>query len=131
LTGGRNPFLPLLRYRTGDYASLQQHQGRAVLVDLEGRTPVVFPLPDDRIVHSMEVTRLLRKFPLVQYQLHQDADGDFKFCYRGGVGQVELQEALRELLGGRRAIVIKKLPPSGASRGKVVVYQSAAAPNLP
>ena len=78
LTGGRNPFLPLLRYRTGDFASLAWHDGRPTLVGLEGRRPVCFP-SGDRIVHSMEVTRLLRKFPLAQYQLHQDEEGGFRF----------------------------------------------------
>ena len=68
LTGGRNPFLPLLRYRTGDYASLAWFDGRPTLVGLEGRRPVCFPT-GDRVVHSMEVTRLMRKFPLAQFQL--------------------------------------------------------------
>ena len=83
VTGGRNPYLPLLRYRTGDFAALARHAGRPVLVDLEGRCPVLFPVNGDRVVHSMEVTRLLRQFPLTQYRLHQDEDGGFHFFYRG------------------------------------------------
>ena len=42
LTGGRNPFLPLLRYRTGDFASLDTINGHRVLLGLEGREPVEY-----------------------------------------------------------------------------------------
>jgi phenylacetate-CoA ligase len=126
LTGGRNPFLPLLRYRTGDYASLGWRQGRPVLVDLEGREPVVFPVAGDRIVHSMEVTRLLRRFPLVQYQLHQDADGGFRFRYRGGVAEGELRGALLDLLGGRSSLEMERFPAGVTPpQRKVQVYKSA------
>jgi len=127
LTGGRKPYMPLLRYRTGDFASLTRHAGRPVLVDLEGRQPVVFPV-GDRVVHSMEVTRLLRRFPLSQYQLHQDAAGDFRFSYRGVASDDDLQSALRELLGGHRSLTVEVLPAEGDSRRKVDVYRSDCKP---
>ena len=40
LTGGRNPFLPLLRYRTGDWAAMSYDEEVPRLVQLEGRAPV-------------------------------------------------------------------------------------------
>ena len=98
LTGGRNPYLPLLRYRTGDFASLAWHNGQATLVGLEGRRPVLFPT-SQRVVHSMEVTRLLRKYSLVRYQLHQDERGAFRFRYRGAIDELEVRDAISELLG--------------------------------
>jgi phenylacetate-CoA ligase len=128
LTGGRNPYLPLLRYRTGDFASLAWHAGRPVLVELEGRQPVIFPVGSGRIVHSMEVTRLLRRFPLTHYQLHQDADGGFRFSYRGFVTEDELGAALRELLGGRPALTVEVLPAAADARRKVEVYRSDRKP---
>jgi phenylacetate-CoA ligase len=124
LTGGRNPFLPLLRYRTGDFASLTLQAGRPVLVELEGRRPVVFPVSGDRIVHSMEVTRLLRRFPLTQYQLHQDADGGFRFSSRGLVPEGELQAALHELLHAPPSLSVEVLPADGPINRKVQVYRS-------
>ena len=47
VTGRRNPFLPLLRYRTGDWGRLEHdtdETGRPVMRirDLEGRSPVLF-----------------------------------------------------------------------------------------
>jgi phenylacetate-CoA ligase len=122
LTGGRNPFLPLLRYRTGDYASLAWFDGRPTLVGLQGRRPVCFPA-GERMVHSMEVTRLMRKFPLAQFQLHQDERGDFRFGYRGAASEDELRAALRELLGPSHKLLIENLPLT-AARPKAVVYQS-------
>lgn len=124
LTGGRNPYLPLLRYRTGDFASLARHAGRPVLVDLEGRRPVAFPVGGDRVVHSMEVTRLLRRFPLTHYQLHQDADGGFRFSYRGFSTEDDLRSALRELLNDPRSLVVEVLPAESNTRRKAAVYRS-------
>jgi phenylacetate-CoA ligase len=125
LTGGRNPFLPLLRYRTGDFASLAWHAGRPVLIDLEGRQPVIFPVGGDRIVHSMEITRLLRRFPLTQYQLHQDADGGFRFAYRGATHEDELRPLLHDLLNKPRSLNLEELPPDdGIALRKFVVYSS-------
>lgn len=98
VTSARNPFMPLLRYRTGDRASLASVKGRRFLVDLEGRTPQLYSLPSGRIVHSMEVTRLMRQHPLLQYRLHQDANGGFRFGFRGLIDARQLEQQLRELL---------------------------------
>lgn len=121
LTGGRNPYLPLLRYRTGDYASLAMHDGTPMLVDLQGRKPVCFPI-GDRVVHSMEVTRLLRPLPLAQFQLHQDEAGGFRFGYRGAINEAEVRAALHELLGKPERLIVEEMPL--AKHRKVTVYQS-------
>ena len=124
LTGGRNRYLPLLRYRTGDFAALAWHDGRPTLVDLEGRQPLCFPIGGERVVHSMEVTRLLRKYPLAQYQLHQDQDGSFRFGYRGGVNEEDLRAALAELLGNPARLIVEELPPLAPGQRKIPVYRS-------
>lgn len=74
LTGGFNPALPLLRYRTGDYAALENHGGTARLVGLEGRRPVAFEGADGHAVNTIDATVALRPFPLARYRLHQRAD---------------------------------------------------------
>ncbi|MGN6544343.1 MAG: AMP-binding protein [Aureliella sp.] len=124
VTSGRNPFMPLLRYRTGDFASLARRGGRAYLVELEGRSPVVFPLPSGRLVHSMEVTRLMRLHPLLQYRLHQDADGRFHFGYRGLADTRSLRMQLSELLEHPETLVTEELPESTRSSQKVCEYRS-------
>jgi hypothetical protein len=91
---------------------------------LEGREPVVFPISGDRVVASMEVTRLLRTFPLVQYQLHQDADGGFRFGYRGGADADELRMALFDLLGKPQLLVIEKLDSTAPAKRKFPMYHS-------
>ncbi|HSR12623.1 MAG TPA: hypothetical protein VLS90_14370, partial [Thermodesulfobacteriota bacterium] len=56
VTGGRNPFLPLLRYRTGDWGRIDYERcpcGDPMprIMDLEGRRPVLFRAVDGSIVN--------------------------------------------------------------------------------
>lgn len=83
LTGGRNPFLPLLRYRTGDFAAMTWEEDAPRLESIEGRAPVSFLLPDGSRRNNMEVTRTLADLPLTQFSLHQNADGSLVFRFRG------------------------------------------------
>lgn len=124
VSSGRNPFMPLLRYRTGDFASLARHDGRVYLVELEGRTPVLFPLASGHLVHSMEVTRLMRLHPLLQYRLHQDAEGRFHFGYRGLADIGSLRRQLDDLLEHPETLIIEELSESGRSSQKVCEYRS-------
>lgn len=99
LTGGRNPFLPLLRYRTGDFASLAHIDGQRLLVGLEGRQPIEYPTEDGRIVHSMELTRLMRRYPVLRYELRSRGEFDYQLEYAGDIDQAALTSELAELFG--------------------------------
>ena len=81
LTGGFNFCLPLLRYRTGDYASLKWLDDEPVLFGLEGRAAVRFRAADGQWVNNVEITHALRPLPLQQFRLHQQADGACRFEY--------------------------------------------------
>ena len=75
-----NPYLPLLRYRTGDTAALVRERGedgrwRTVLLGLEGRAAVRFQTADGRWVPSVDTTQLLQAYGLAAWHLHQGADG--------------------------------------------------------
>ncbi len=75
VTGGRNPFLPLLRYRTGDYCRIvSDRHGRPCLRDLQAREPVNFVDSDGLPVCMVDVSRIIRACPLVQHQFIQHAD---------------------------------------------------------
>ncbi len=124
VTSRRNPFLPLLRYRTGDFAALRREGPQTWLIDLEGRTPVQFPLRSGRIVHSMEVTRLMRTHPILQYRLHQDANGNFSFGYRGMIDVRTLSEQLHELLEHPPVLHIEPIEETTVGVQKVVEYRS-------
>ncbi|WP_244245358.1 AMP-binding protein [Leptospira kemamanensis] len=77
LTGGRNPFIPLLRYQTGDQGEIQY--GPCVCGDhfprlrlLSGRKPVYFQKQNGEIVNPIDVARILRKNPIIyQFQVEQ------------------------------------------------------------
>ena len=124
VTCRRNPYMPLLRYRTGDFAALSHRQGRIALLDLEGRQPVSFPLPSGRIIHSMEATRMMRHHAVVQYRLHQDENGHFAFGYRGLLDIGQLKSELSELLEQPAALRFEELPAPEGRRIKVRQYSS-------
>jgi len=122
LTGGFNPFLPLLRYRTGDWASLDHADPRRLrLVRLEGRAPVVFKSAGGRPVNNIDVTAALKHLALPQYSLHQNADGSLRLRVAGEVAAGEaLRAALLGVFGPQTALVIEPLDP--AATGKLYQY---------
>lgn len=60
LTGGFNVCLPLLRYRTGDYAALRFYNDEVILDGLQGRPPVRFRTPAGEWLNNIEITHALR-----------------------------------------------------------------------
>lgn len=102
LTGGHNPFWPLLRYRTGDTAALQaDSEGCPHLLALQGRAPVFFVDDQGKRFNNIEVTKQLRPFMLLQFSLHQAADLSLRFEYLGeNLDESALSRALGKLFGG-------------------------------
>jgi phenylacetate-coenzyme A ligase PaaK-like adenylate-forming protein len=125
LTGGFNFCLPLLRYRTGDHASLQFHEGEPVLVGLEGRPPVRFRTTRGAWINNIEVTHALRRFPLAQFVLHQGADGALRLrLLESAVDATDISDALLALFGAGQRLEIERVRDFG---GKVVQYTSDVA----
>jgi phenylacetate-CoA ligase len=78
VTTDENPYLPLLRYRTGDRARIVRPHGpggRVELHDLEGRSPVRYLHADGRWLGSVDATQVLQAAGIAAWQLHQRADG--------------------------------------------------------
>jgi len=129
LTGGCNPFLPLLRYRTGDFARLVYDQGEPCLADLEGRPPTTFTTATGLTLNNVDVSVALRDFALPCYTLHQAADGALTLRLPADwAGRDQVRATLLRLFGAGQALTIQALPP-GAPSGKVVQYTRDDAAN--
>ncbi|MFN8612677.1 MAG: AMP-binding protein [Vulcanimicrobiota bacterium] len=123
LTGGRNPYLPLLRYRTGDFAAMVwDDQGRPWLKDIEGRAPVAFATADGTRRNNMEVTRTLADLPLTQFSLHQNPDGSLDFRFRG---PHDLIAPVRERLSRLLAQPLRVECVEGSLGPKWIAYSTA------
>ncbi len=108
LTGGFNFCLPLLRYRTGDYAALEKQGTDWVLTGLSGRAPVRFRAAGGRWINNNDLTHALRALPLWQYRAHQQADGQLRFEYAAATSvDADIARTLRELLGSDTPLIIQ------------------------
>lgn len=124
LTGGRNPYFPLLRYRTGDWASLDLSGEAPLLVGIEGRPPVVFRTADGRSINNVDVTWALRDLPLTRFRLHQEAGGGLVFSTRPGVSETEVRDALAGLFGADQAVSFEEISDEDSWAGKIIQYTS-------
>jgi phenylacetate-CoA ligase len=108
LTGGRNPYLPLLRYRTGDHASLNLIDGHRVLIEFEGRQPVEYRSSDGRSIHSMELTRLMRRFPVHRYQMQEISQHRYELLVRGDLDRETFEKEVAKLFGRSTTVVYEE-----------------------
>lgn len=107
LTGGFNFCLPLLRYRTGDYASLERFGDEAVLRGFAGRDPVRFETWQGEVLNNIDVTHALAPLAIAQYALHQDADRSLSFKAQGYFGSPgAVKEALFALFGKQHPMTV-------------------------
>ncbi len=126
LSGGFNPFLPLLRYRTGDWSRLEFRGTLPVLIGLEGRPPVVFTGAGGQPINNIDVSTILKPFALAQYALHQYADGSLRLRVRGGVADSDkLREALLALFGSEQNLTVEQ---TAEFTDKVIQYTSDRTP---
>lgn len=113
LTGGFNFFLPLLRYRTGDFASLEMTEAGPLLRNIVGRPPVRFQTDEGRWINNVDVSHCLAAFALPQYNLHQRTDGSLLLQ----VGSSALEAApffttaLKKLFGSSIRVDVTLLKP--------------------
>ncbi len=71
VTAAENPYLPLLRYRTGDHGAV----AHGVLTGLEGRAPVRFRHGDGTWLGSVDLTQQLQHHGALMWQVHQHTSG--------------------------------------------------------
>jgi phenylacetate-CoA ligase len=122
LTGGFNSYLPLLRYRTGDFAALQFNGTEPVLIGLEGRPAIRFRTVAGEWLNNIEVTHALRRFALAQFTVHQSHDGQILFRFSGADhDEPQLRQALLEVFGAGAQL---KVEASASFASKVIQYTS-------
>jgi phenylacetate-CoA ligase len=125
LTCNRNPFLPLLRYRTGDFAAMSYAGSYPSLFEFEGRQPVLFINTQGQIINNIEVTYVLEPFPLSQFSLHQNQDRSLLLKMRGNLAdEKKIEEALKNLFGANQVLTIEELLEDETQTGKVLQYTS-------
>jgi phenylacetate-CoA ligase len=125
LSGGFNPFLPLLRYRTGDYAALEWRGSQPTLTQLAGRPPVIFRATDGRFINNIDIAIALRPLPLAQYTLHQSANGSLTLRVHGADPLDAIRAAVLELFGADQRLSLEALDPFTPPAGKLVQFTSA------
>ncbi len=125
ITGGNNPFLPLIRYRTGDFCSLVVEDGMPYIVDLEARHPVFFCNENKAFVNSVDISNAMTEFPLAGFNVHQRADKSVQFTGWSTDSNLKpaILQSLRKIFGTGLSVEITITAPD--SRGsKPVSYSS-------
>ena len=133
VSGGRNPFVPLLRYRTGDWGRLVRApcscgDSSLRIADLEGRAPVLFAKDDGSVVNPVDLARVLRGFALVCHELTQHADRRLSLVIRTMPDHPIDEDALRSRLAdhlGALPLDITYDPALGNRSGKSYPWRSA------
>lgn len=79
VTGGRNPYIPLLRYLTGDtaimsYSPCSCGEKSPAIVNIEGRRLVLFRKRDGDAVNSIDISGNIRSYPVYSFQFTQHND---------------------------------------------------------
>jgi|JI9StandDraft_1071089.scaffolds.fasta_scaffold01290_8 phenylacetate-CoA ligase len=87
ITGGRNPYLPLLRYKTGDRAKMKFGNcscgdSSPKLYDLEMRKQILFYNLKKELVNPIDITRIMKRYPILQYEFLQENDLSCKLSIR-------------------------------------------------
>jgi phenylacetate-CoA ligase len=122
VTGGFNRYVPMLRYRTGDYASMEFRNRTPILKGLEGRSPVVFQGQQGQRINNIDVTLALWPLSIPQFRLHQNADRSLKLSHRGMADPQAVREIIEKLFGAGQVLEIERIADDAVPAGKLMQY---------
>jgi len=125
ITGGRNPFLPLLRYKTGDWGKIKY--GKCLCREpspkiqlLKGRKPIFFTDTENKRINPVDISRILRKQTnVLRHQFIQTKNNSYQinlstYLHPQESWVNELQDLFRKLLGENAEILFSfDLPNDG------------------
>ena len=132
VTGGRNPYLPLLRFRTGDYARLVRTpcpcgDPMPRLMNLEGRSLVAFRASDGSVVSQVDIGLVMRESLFIQHEFIQRPDGSCDIRIRPApeypVDITGMTKRLQKMFGEKTDIRIKEDKTLGRD-SKVIPFQN-------
>lgn len=123
VTGGINPFLPLIRYRTGDYGCLRYENAVPHLFDLSGRAPVVFVGSDGSFINNVDISRAMCEFMLAGFKLHQCRDRSLEFVGWGSAAAADIRRVLTHIFGKDCRLEVK-IEAADNGESKKVSYSS-------
>lgn len=122
VTGGRNPYVPLLRYRTGDLGSIHFIKDSTGMprkcIKLEGtRREVLFRRTDGSLLNTADIGRLMVSYPVYRFTCAQEADGSVTLRVAASILEAfaeSLRADVERLLGkGARVTVTgDPIPPA-------------------
>ena len=124
VTGGFNPLLPLLRYRTGDQATLVYpfDSTTPALASIEGRPVTLFRDTAGQVINNIDVTQLMRRFAIARFTLHQSTDGSLILRLSPhAIPENEIISALQSLFGADQRAVLGRID---TYEGKLIQYTS-------
>ena len=119
VTGGFNFCLPLVRYRTGDYAALAHGRHGPVLVGLAGRSPLRYRTAGGDWINNIDITHALKPLAIALFGVHQRQDGSIVLrLAAGAMAQADQARALMAPFFG--AITVEVL----LAEDKIIQYTS-------
>ncbi len=125
ITGGLNPFLPLVRYRTGDFCRLIIEDEIPYLLDLEARNPVILHDHAGRFINYVDVSKRLSGFSMAGYSLHQSINKRIIFKGWGDPAQREaIENELKVIFGEPTTIDLTIESISLTNPSKPITYTS-------
>lgn len=118
ITQLRNPYLPLLRYRTGDYGELDFSScdcgdSQIKIKKISARKPILFENMKKCIVNTVDIVRVMKLHPILQFQFTQKRDKSCELYYSSSFElndeeEVKLKNQIENLFENEINLELKK-----------------------